>query len=50
MPDGLRKVLAWAKEEYNNPEIIITENGFSDKGEIDDQDRVNYYKVDISIY
>lgn len=32
------------KNEYDNPEMIITENGFSDTGELDDQGRINYYK------
>lgn len=45
VPEGFRLLLSWLKEEYNNPEIIVTENGFSDTGELDDQGRVNYYQV-----
>lgn len=45
VPEGLRYLLNWIRDEYNNPEIIITENGFSDTGEIDDQGRINYYQV-----
>lgn len=44
-PFGLRKMLNWIKEHYGDWEIIITENGVSDNGEIDDQPRIQYYKV-----
>lgn len=44
-PWGLRKVLSWVKEKYNSPPIFITENGFSDEGEIEDFGRVNFLKV-----
>ncbi|XP_001637902.2 lactase/phlorizin hydrolase [Nematostella vectensis] len=51
-PFGLRKILNWIKGNYNNPEIIITENGFSCDGEedlsgdaaLEDTHRVNYLK------
>ncbi|XP_069695509.1 myrosinase 1-like [Periplaneta americana] len=42
VPWGLRKQLNRVKEEYNNPAVIITENGFSDHGELNDTDRINY--------
>lgn len=45
VPEGLKLLLTWLKDEYNDPEIIITENGFSDTGEINDEGRVNYYQV-----
>lgn len=45
VPEGFRKVLAKFKSEYDNPEIIVTENGFSDYGEIDDSGRINYFEV-----
>lgn len=42
--DGLRMLLNWIKTEYNSPEIMITENGFSDGGGKNDTDRKNYYQ------
>lgn len=45
-PWGLKNVLVWIKDRYNNPEVIITENGFADSdGELRDCGRVNYYNV-----
>lgn len=32
----------WIKEEYDNPEVFITENGWSDKGELEDLGRIKY--------
>jgi beta-glucosidase/6-phospho-beta-glucosidase/beta-galactosidase len=45
VPWGLRKLLNWIANEYNNPPVLITENGFSDQGELDDIDRVDYHIV-----
>ncbi|XP_025206428.1 myrosinase 1-like [Melanaphis sacchari] len=42
VPDGLRQLLIWLKNEYGNPPLIITENGFADNGQLDDLDRINY--------
>ncbi|KAJ3636634.1 hypothetical protein MTP99_000157 [Tenebrio molitor] len=44
VPWGLNKLLVWIKDHYDNPPVLITENGFSDTGELDDYDRANYYK------
>ena len=38
-------MLNWIAKEYNNPPIVITENGFSDHGELNDRDRVHYLTV-----
>ncbi|XP_055305125.1 myrosinase 1-like [Sitodiplosis mosellana] len=42
VPKGIGDILRWIKEEYNNPEVFITENGWSDHGELDDDDRIAY--------
>lgn len=44
VPWGINKMLVWIKDHYNNPPVLITENGFSDYGQLDDYDRANYYK------
>jgi len=45
MPQGMRKILNWIKNEYNNPPVIVTENGFSDNlGNLDDLQRIYYLK------
>lgn len=45
VPWGFRKLLIWLKNEYDNPPIYITENGFGDSGGLMDHDRVTFYKV-----
>lgn len=42
--NGLRLLLNWIKEQYGSPEIMITENGYADDGDIDDSDRKSYYQ------
>ena len=42
----MRRLLNYIKEKYNDPEIIITENGVSEGGdshELDDYWRKEYY-------
>nr|CAH7737833.1 unnamed protein product [Callosobruchus chinensis] len=41
-PAGARNVLKWVKDRYGDPEIIITENGFADSGQIHDSKRIQY--------
>lgn len=33
----------WIKNNYNNVPVMITENGWSDKGELEDNGRIEYY-------
>jgi beta-glucosidase/6-phospho-beta-glucosidase/beta-galactosidase len=46
VPWGLRKALNWVKKEYNNPPVIITENGFAEINPptIHDPERVEWLK------
>lgn len=37
------KLLSWIRKEYNNPPVIITENGVSDKGGLNDVNRIDYF-------
>ena len=44
-PWGIRQAINWASRQYNQPDIYITENGFSDLlSNLDDLQRVYYYK------
>lgn len=45
VPDAFRQVLLWIQENYNNPEILVVENGFCDDGKLNDEERVQYLKV-----
>uniref|UniRef100_A0A8B9EW89 beta-glucosidase n=1 Tax=Amazona collaria TaxID=241587 RepID=A0A8B9EW89_9PSIT len=44
---GLRRLLNWIKEEYENPPIYIIENGVGIKttSDVDDNTRIFYYKT-----
>nr|CAD7259304.1 unnamed protein product [Timema shepardi] len=42
-PWGMRKILNWISKEYNNVSIIITENGWADKGGLQDDFRTTYF-------
>ncbi|XP_026729102.1 myrosinase 1-like isoform X1 [Trichoplusia ni] len=44
IPDGIRKALNWVKDEYDNPEVFITENGYGTFGGNNDVERIEYYK------
>ncbi|XP_049838028.1 myrosinase 1-like [Schistocerca gregaria] len=43
VPWGFRKLLNWVATEYEGYPIIVTENGYADTGELDDQGRISYY-------
>jgi beta-glucosidase/6-phospho-beta-glucosidase/beta-galactosidase len=49
VPWGFRKLLNWIAKEYNNPTVLITENGFADHGDLNDRDRVDFHIVSGSI-
>ncbi|XP_063395428.1 myrosinase 1-like isoform X1 [Cydia fagiglandana] len=42
VPWGFRKTLNWIKNTYNNPPVVVTENGVSLEKGLDDAKRVNY--------
>jgi beta-glucosidase/6-phospho-beta-glucosidase/beta-galactosidase len=48
VPWGFRNLLNWISKEYNNPPVLITENGFSGQGRINDRDRVDFHIVSVS--
>ncbi|XP_045457592.1 lactase-phlorizin hydrolase-like [Melitaea cinxia] len=44
VPWGFYKLLTKIREDYNNPPILITENGFSTRNGLEDDRRVAYYR------
>ncbi|KAI8424321.1 hypothetical protein MSG28_002870 [Choristoneura fumiferana] len=44
VPWGFYKLLSKIRKDYNNPPIIITENGFATAGGLEDDDRVKYFR------
>lgn len=48
MPWGLRSLLVWIKQNYGNPIVYITENGYAGNGTlINDKERISFHKVKI---
>ncbi|XP_067624647.1 myrosinase 1-like isoform X2 [Eurosta solidaginis] len=45
VPEGLENLLKWVRDRYDNVEVIITENGWSDDGQLDDSGRIDYLKA-----
>lgn len=45
VPWGFRKALNWIKDNYDNPEIVVLENGYCDTNSVYDHERVNYYRL-----
>ncbi|KAJ8976261.1 hypothetical protein NQ317_006339 [Molorchus minor] len=48
VPWGIRGLLNWVRETYNDPYVIVTENGYADDGVLDDDMRIHYYQSYIS--
>ncbi|CAG9864411.1 unnamed protein product [Phyllotreta striolata] len=45
LPWGLRKFLNWLKRTYNNPEIVVTENGYvTGDDTLEDDKRIHYFR------
>ncbi|XP_018565422.1 myrosinase 1 [Anoplophora glabripennis] len=48
-PEGFRQLLVYIKENYNDPEIAVTEQGYADEPDtINDTRRINYYQTYLS--
>lgn len=43
-PEGMESILKFIRDEYDNVEVIVTENGWSDNGDMDDLNRALYLK------
>ncbi|KAJ2953851.1 hypothetical protein O0L34_g1482 [Tuta absoluta] len=43
VPWGFYKLLTSLRTKYNNPPIYITENGYSSRGGLEDDERIKYY-------
>lgn len=48
VPDGLHDLLLWIKDKYNNPAVLISENGFSDAGGENDDSRISYLRAHLT--
>jgi beta-glucosidase len=53
-PDGLRRLLARFRDEYGNPEVVITENGYPTVEEaggdgVDDPERIAYLADHVAV-
>lgn len=44
VPEGMRVMLNYLAKNYGNPTMYITENGVSDLGTLNDDDRIYYYR------
>ncbi|XP_073829952.1 myrosinase 1-like [Musca autumnalis] len=45
VPHGLESLLNWIRLSFNNIEVMVTENGWSDDGQLDDTERIDYLKA-----
>ncbi|XP_057334312.1 myrosinase 1-like [Microplitis mediator] len=44
-PWALTALIADLSKKYNNPKMLVTENGFRDDGHLDDKKRAEYYRL-----
>lgn len=44
-PEGFRVLIDWINRQYDGVELWITENGWSDDGQMNDLDRIYYYQA-----
>ncbi|XP_067626211.1 myrosinase 1-like [Eurosta solidaginis] len=45
VPEGLEDLLKWIRDNYNNVEVMITENGWSTDNRLNDSERIDYIKA-----
>ncbi|XP_054742309.1 myrosinase 1-like [Anastrepha obliqua] len=45
VPQGLEDILKWIRDHYDNVEVFVTENGWSDNGQLEDSERVDYLQA-----
>nr|BAM20016.1 glycoside hydrolases [Papilio xuthus] len=48
VPKGFYYLLTKIRNDYHNPPVLVTENGFATRGGLRDDDRVTYYRYYIS--
>ncbi|XP_055842669.1 myrosinase 1-like [Episyrphus balteatus] len=44
IPEGMEDLLKYVRDEYDNVEVFVTETGWSDNGELNDDNRILYLK------
>ncbi|CAG4954208.1 unnamed protein product [Colias eurytheme] len=49
VPWGFHKLLTYIKEKFDNPPIFVTENGFGGSTGLEDNDRITYYRLYLSV-
>ncbi|XP_063699533.1 myrosinase 1-like [Culicoides brevitarsis] len=49
VPEGFREMMHWLSTQYKGIEIWVTENGWSDDGQLNDLDRIEYYSEHLRV-
>lgn len=49
IPEGLYGLMTWIRDHYGDIEILITENGWSDTGELYDEGRIKYLRDHLAV-